>query len=1172
VAVRLETLRPGDRLCGVDPTGPVEVVQATMAGDGACTLVYRSGSGELRDTILYRGQEATLTVEGPSAQFAFTADAHLFLLASEAQRIRLAHLFEPMQAVFSSTIEPLPHQIRAVYGEMLPRQPLRFLLADDPGAGKTIMAGLLIKELMLRGDVQRCLIVAPGSLVQQWQDELAEKFSLDFDLLSRADVETSRTGNPFVERDRWIARVHQLSRNPDLQARATSEPWDLVIVDEAHRLSAHVWGGEVRRTQLYELGERLGAATRHLLLMTATPHNGKDEDFQLFMALLDADRFAGRPRDGLRSAEAGDLMRRMVKEQLLRFDGTPLFPERVATTVAYPLSPEEAALYEAVTDYVANEMNRAEQAAAEQGGAQRRNRVGFALTVLQRRLASSPEAIYQSLRRRRKRLQERIEELRGSARRRELAREAEWDRLLDSLRDDPDALDDLDGAEVEELEEQLVDEASAARTIAELELEVHTLERLEQLADAVRRSGRDRKWSEFCSLLDAPELHRPDGRRHKLIVFTEHRDTLAYLVDKLRTTLGRPEAVEAISGSTGRDERRRIQERFTQDPDCTVLVATDAAGEGVNLQRAHLLVNYDLPWNPNRIEQRFGRIHRIGQTEVCHMWNLVAADTREGAVFRRLLDKLEEQRAALGGQVFDVLGEALSATALRDLLIDAIRYNNDPEVRARIERVIDARIGDGLRELIDHQALAPDVLDEPVLASVRAQMDEARARRLQPHHIRQFAAAAFRWTGGRMQPRERGRLEIVHVPRELRDQDRRTGRGAPVLARYERVTFDPELVRVPGTPVADLLAPGHPLLDALVSLCNERLGALMLEGTVLVDERDVEDRPWVLVYLEHAISDGRVDAHGVPRVVSRRFEFVELFADGSARVVPAAPYLDYRPVRPDEAEAAGRLLGQPWLADDLKTRALTVAIEEAVPRHLAQVRAITDARIERTRRLVRQRLVSEINHWDAQARDLRLQVEAGKEVRRRPEDADRIATELTERLERRMAELDLEAALQPRPPQVVGAALVVPAALLAGGGEEPGPHQPDPHARRAVERRAVDAVLEIERRLGRDPEEMAPNHPGYDIASHEPDGHVRFIEVKGRTEGVATVSITYTELMTALNSPERHILALVEVGADGTDRVRYVRDLMRDQAEPMLGEVSRTFDWTRLWDRGEEPS
>jgi hypothetical protein len=265
-------------------------------------------------------------------------------------------------------------------------------------------------------------------------------------------------------------------------------------------------------------------------------------------------------------------------------------------------------------------------------------------------------------------------------------------------------------------------------------------------------------------------------------------------------------------------------------------------------------------------------------------------------------------------------------------------------------------------------------------------------------------------------------------------------------------------------------------------------------------------------------------------------------------------------------------LGQPWLADDLKTRALTVAIEEAVPRHLAQVRAITDARIERTRRLVRQRLVSEINHWDAQARDLRLQVEAGKEVRRRPEDADRIATELTERLERRMAELDLEAALQPRPPQVVGAALVVPAALLAGGGEEPGPHQPDPHARRAVERRAVDAVLEIERRLGRDPEEMAPNHPGYDIASHEPDGHVRFIEVKGRTEGVATVSITYTELMTALNSPERHILALVEVGADGTDRVRYVRDLMRDQAEPMLGEVSRTFDWTRLWDRGEEPS
>lgn len=1176
MAVRLEELKQGDIVRGVDPSGPITVESASMMGTAACALVYRTPDGTLRDTVLYRDKEDDLVVEAPSSQFAFTSDGNLFRLASEAQRIRLAHLFDPMQAVFASPIEPLPHQIRAVYQEMLPRQPLRFLLADDPGAGKTIMAGLLIKELMLRGDLRRCLVVAPGSLVQQWQDELDEKFGLAFDVMSRSDIDNSRTGNPFTERDLWITRVHQLSRNPELRERAVAEPWDLVVVDEAHRLSAHVFGGEVKKTQLYQLGEQLGANTRNLLLMTATPHNGKDEDFQLFMALLDSDRFVGKPRDGLRTGDVEDLMRRMVKEKLLRFDGTPLFPERIAKTVEYPLSPEEAALYEAVTEYVANEMNRADQIADEAGGGQRRNRVGFALTVLQRRLASSPEAIYQSLRRRRKRLEDRIAEEQGATRRRALAREAEIDRLIASLDEDPDALDDLEGAEAEELEEEILDDATTARTVAELQYEVATLQRLEALADGVRRSGRDRKWTEFLGLLDADEMRHPDGSLRKLIVFTEHRDTLNYLVDKLRTTLGRPEAVEAISGSTGRDDRRRIQERFTQDRDCTVLVATDAAGEGVNLQRAHLLVNYDLPWNPNRIEQRFGRVHRIGQTEVCYMWNLVAADTREGAVFRRLLEKLEIAREQLGGQVFNVLGEALSATALRDLLIEAIRHNDDPAVRDRINQVIDDRIGDGLQELIDHQALAPDVLDEAALHRVRAEMDEAQARRLQPHHVRQFFAAAFKWLGGRMQPRERGRLEITQVPRELRDRDRQLGRGNPVGTKYERVTFDGELVRVPGKPIADLLAPGHPLMDAVVDLTLRRLDGVLREGTVLVDENDYGFEPRVLVYLENTICDGRTDAHGVQRVVSRRFEYVELLPDGTSRSTQNAPYLDYRPVDATEAATVAALRDQPWLHEDLVGRAMSTAIEESVPEHLARVRALTMARVERTRRLVRQRLLTEIAHWDGLTGQLRDQVEAGKDVKRRPEEADRIATGLAERLERRMHELDLEATLDPKTPQLVGAALVVPVGYLErAAADDAGAQEIEVRARNTaeVERRAVDAVLAAERRIGRTPTELPHNNPGYDIRSEQSDGHVLYIEVKGRIAGSRTVTITYNEVMLALNSPERQILALVEVSPDGTDTVRYVRGVFAGgDGEPMFGEVSRTFDWKKLWNMGEEPS
>ena len=1172
----LEQLKPGVRVTGLDPSGPVVVVTATMSGDQACSLVIRTGAGDLRDTIVFRDKEPELGIEGPSAQFAFTADGEFFRLASEAQRIRLAYLFDPMQAVFTSTIEPLPHQIRAVYEDMLPRQPLRYLLADDPGAGKTIMAGLLIKELMLRGTIQRCLIVAPGILVQQWKDELDEKFDLPFDILTPSDVDNARTGNPFTERDLWIARVHQLSRSDELRAKVAEQLWDLVVVDEAHRMSAHVFGNEVKKTQLYELGELLGECTRNLLLMTATPHNGKDEDFQLFMALLDADRFVGKPRDGIRTGDVADMMRRMVKENLLHFNGTRLFPERIAKTVEYPLSPMEASLYEAVTDYVVHEMNRADQIAAEEGGNQRRNRVGFALTILQRRLASSPEAIYQSLRRRRRKLEERIAEERGARRRADLARQAELDRIIAAVTDDPDALEDLDGEEQEAVEEEILDDATTARTVAELESEVDTLRKLEHLAEAVRQRSTDRKWTELAGLLDTPEMYREAGSRRKLIVFTEHRDTLTYLTDKLRTLLGRDEAVVAISGSTGRDERRRIQVRFTQDKDCTILVATDAAGEGVNLQAAHLLVNYDLPWNPNRIEQRFGRIHRIGQHDTCFMWNLVAAATREGAVFRLLLDKLEEQRDALGGQVFNVLGKALSATALRDLLIDAIRHNDDPVAKARITQVIDARVGDGLRELIDHEALAPTVFDEQSLHRVRAEMEEAAARRLQPHHIRQFFTGAFGWAGGRMRPREPGRYEVTHVPRELRDRDRLMGRGLPVGRAYERVTFERERTREVGLPVADLLAPGHPLMDALIGITSDRLGGLLRQGAVLVDPTGQQVDPWVLVYMEHAIADGRVDAHGIQQIVSRRFVFVALYADGTATTIPEAPYLDYRPVAHDEAEvqATARAREFPWLAGDLARRATQAVIATAVPEHLAEVRSFVEARIERTRRLVRRRLQAEIHHWDAAARDLRLQAEAGKQVRKRPEDAERVANDLAERLDRRMHALDLEAALDPKAPQLTGAALVLPQGYLdiaRGTPAEVVEHRARQTAE--VERRAVAAVLAAEHRLGRLPTEMPPNNPGFDIRSATPDGHLVFIEVKGRISGSETFSPTYTEVMHARNSPDNHILALVEVRPDGIDDVRYIPgdEFTTAAGEPGWAIAAVTLKWADMWQRGTVP-
>lgn len=487
-----------------------------------------------------------------------------------------------------------------------------------------------------------------------------------------------------------------------------------------------------------------------------------------------------------------------------------------------------------------------------------------------------------------------------------------------------------------------------------LEIEVGTLTQLEELARRLRGQGVDAKWLQLSGLLETAEaMFTPDGARRKLLIFTEHRDTMNYLVDRLRIFLGDHDAVVNISGSTPREERRSIQARFTQDEGCLVLVATDAAGEGINLQRAHLVINYDLPWNPNRIEQRFGRVHRIGQTEVCHMWNLVAADTREAQVYIRLLAKIEQQRIAYAGQVFDVLGEALSGAELRRLLLDAIRYGDDPEVRDRINQVIDDTVEGRIRDAIEHPPLAEETLAFTDVERIRVEMQEASARRLQPHYIRAFFLAAMAHLGGKITEREPGRFQLAAVPPSVRARDRQIGAGAPLLTRYERITFDKELIRQPGAPPAELLAPGHPLLAATIDLLLERHAGLFTQGTVLVDDSDTHNEPRVLVMLEHAIADGRPTRTAPHTVVSRRFEFVEIDGGGNAIVAGYAPYLDYRPPTEAELSRIDDTLQADWLTADLEAVGTNHAIGVAIPDHLARVRLHTEARVDATLAAVR---------------------------------------------------------------------------------------------------------------------------------------------------------------------------------------------------------------------------
>jgi len=1167
--VRLEELTRGTTVKGILPNSTVTVVDVKWYGSAVLEITYKDPAGRLGNELLYRNRESALEVVEIGLPWAFDSDGRCFKLASEAWRIRLAYLFDPVLAVHTSLVDPLPHQITAVYGEMIPRQPLRFLLADDPGSGKTIMAGLLIKELIARGDLERAMIVCPGNLVEQWQDELDLRFHLHFEIMTNDKLEAARTGNWFQENSLVICRLDKLSRDEAVREKLKATDWDLVIVDEAHKMSATFFGGEVKRTKRYHLGQLLSSLTRHFLLLTATPHNGKEEDFQLFMALLDGDRFEGRFRDGVHVQDYSDLMRRLVKEQLRKFDGTPLFPERFAYTTGYTLSDAEALLYQRVTQYVREEFNRAD--ALENGG--HKGTVGFALTILQRRLASSPEAIYQSLRRRRERLEKRLREerllRRGAAARLTLAPEAPTlsEEDLDELEDAPDA-------EVETTEEAVVDQATAARTIAELEAEIAILRDLESIAAKVRRKGTDRKWEELSSLLENnPAMFDMQGHRRKLVIFTEHRDTMNYLAERLRTLLGKPEAVVTIYGGMGREDRRKTQEAFLQDKEVLILVATDAAGEGINLQRAHLMVNYDLPWNPNRLEQRFGRIHRIGQTEVCHLWNLVAEETREGDVFKRLLEKLEEQRKALGGGVFDILGKLFREKRLRDLLIEAVRYGDDPETRAKLLQAVD-NLADRqhCRELLEERALARDSLDATRIRQIREDMERAEARRLQPHFIQSFFLEAFKLLGGTIREREPRRFEITHVPAAIRNRDRMIGGREPVLSRYERITFEKDLISLPGEPPAAFICPGHPLLDATIDLVLERYRDLLRRGALLVDDTDASENIRTLFYLEHSIQDSRTDRHGNRRIVSRQLQFIEIDEKGHARAAGYAPYLDYRPVNEGERELVDNVLeNQTWLKQGLEDRVITYAVNHLVPRHFEDVRGFKEELIRKTMAAVKDRLTKEINYWDHRANELHLQELAGRvNARINSQKARQRADELSARLERRLAELEQERRLSPAPPIVLGGALVIPAGLLARlRGEPEQSVRTFAAERERVEKLAMNAVLETERRLGYIPKDVSAENRGYDIESRVPgNGKLRFVEVKGRAAGAPTVTVTRNEILTCLNKPDDFILAIVEVDGKQT-MVRYLRRPF--QREPDFGVQSVNYKLDELLAWAEAP-
>ena len=1170
LVLKLEDLKPESQVKGIIGKETVKIISSQMMGE-CCQVIVRDSEGNTSEQLLFRDQESNLEQISGGRKWSFKGDGGKFKLALEAERIRLAYLFDPYVAISSSDIDPLPHQISAVYEHMLNQQPMRFLLADDPGAGKTIMAGLLIKELIIRGDLERCLIISPGSLTEQWQDELKEKFDLQFDLLTRDLINSTGLGNPFDEKSFLIARMDMLSRNEELQERILkSQEYDLVVIDESHRMSAKYFGGEIRTTRRYDLGKRIGNHTRNLLLMTATPHNGIEDDFQLFMSLLDEDRFAGMQRDAVHRSDPSDLMRRLVKEDLYTFEGKKLFPERKSYTAEYELTRNEKILYERVTEYVREEMNRAERNVEQEGGGRRRVNVGFALMTLQRRLASSPFAIYKSIERRRDKLTSRLKEekllLEGRSANQELLIKPNIRNISDL--EIEDIYEDGDANDIEEQENEFLDNATTAKTLAELEIEIETLNELSNLSKKVVHSANDAKWNELDRILNDPLMIDSNGSQRKLVIFTEFKDTLYDLSKKIKNRLGRDESVVEIHGSVPRDKRREVVNAFMNNPDVVVLLANDAAGEGVNLQRSHLMVNYDLPWNPNRLEQRFGRIHRIGQKEVCHLWNLLAKDTREGDVYIQLLQKLEIAREALGDRVFDVLGKLFSGKTLKEFLVDAIRYNDNPKVKERLEKIDETISSDHLKELLEERALVKQDIDTTKVLSLKQDIDRAMARRIQPFFVKNFFLSAIHEIGGRISPRDKERFEIKYLPPALINKDNQIGIGLPIQTKYERICFEKDKVGI--SPRGELITPGHPLLEASISLIKERNGYVLNQGTVLIDPQDYDTEPRLLFFLEHGIKDGRKNRHGQEQLISNRLQFIEIDKFKKVSVGGSAPYLDYRPLETEELTFIESIFKEDWIAEDWEQFITNQALQNLVPEHLKEIKNERLLKIEKARNEIKARLQFEINFWSMRYEELKMQESANRRGRIPSKLAKERAELAVNRLGKRMADLDAEMDIKAKLPIIKGGALIVPIGYLNQAKGKTINASADAEERKKVELLAMQSVMNAERELGRIPKDVSEKKGiGYDIESKDINGNLFFIEVKGRIDGASSITLTYNERHCAKNCPDQFRLAVSIIKNGVATKPKYISNV--NWGTPGFASESENYNLSKILVEGRSP-
>ncbi|GGP41051.1 helicase-related protein [Streptomyces abikoensis] len=1067
---------------------PVRVEHVETIGAGVLLVRVRHANGAPDETqVLESELQAALANVSPQPELVDPRDLSLWV---ESQRIRHAFAHDPLFAVSMSGVRGLPHQIEAVYRHMLPQPRLRFVLADDPGAGKTIMAGLLLKELKLRGAVERILILCPAPLTTQWQDEMLDKFDEQFEVVSSEQVRNQLGQNPW-ERYPLVVSSIDFAKRDGVRDDLFRSQWDLVIVDEAHKASAFTKRGKDERivkTKRYSLVEGVSQQADRLLLLTATPHSGDEDRFTRFLGLLDPDQFSTSDLVKKQIAnENNPYFLRRQKEDLVDEHGGALFVERHVRTQPFQLSPAEYSLYLDVTQYVNTYLGNS--------GGSRGNAVALARTVLQRRLASSLGAIRSSLAKRADRLEALADQLTVMA-------PAEATRRLAALGRIPADVDVMDDAETgaddidESVDDLLATEVSSAAQISQLRTEVTELRKLVAHADRVRSQGEERKLAALRDCLERAEFEELRDGRGKLLIFTEHRDTLDYLEAHLRQW---GYSVCTIHGGHPPAERKRIQHDFRQNKQ--ICIATEAAGEGINLQFCHLMINYDLPWNPVRLEQRMGRVHRIGQSADCWIFNFCASNTVEGELLERLHHRLEAMRQDLNGRVYDVIGELLTLNGVdferlvKETLANPTRANRDAAV-AEINRLDSEKLAE--YEKATGIALAKKYVD---IDWVRGQNFLSDERRLMPEYVEAFFLRAASRQSLRVERRADQLLRIEHVPVALRSDDLTAVRyrGRPA-SEYRKVTFrKDERDRVEHED-ATLCSPGHPLFAALAESLERDLAA---EGVPQGAAAFVD--PGALVsYFVHLFAYEVVgeDVHGAPEVAFAEVVAVIEDEDGLHR----GPADVLHTLTPAPSRAA-----PPLSPDQIKTTTdwLRVAVQ------LGRTTAERANRLEHAK--LRSSYLSEA--MDAQKRRLQdrwmahdAKVAGGDDSYRLLRDnAERQLKELAHRRAAKLESLSRLGVVRSGKVTHLGSASVVPPAVL----EDPDVDVMRPS--KEVEEAAVAVAMAYEEEHGWHPEYVGhlQDGSGFDIRSTRtlPDGatQVRRIEVKGRGAASGDVGLYRTE-------------------------------------------------------------